>query len=84
MKRAVSLLLFVVIIVFSYLIIITYNDNNSLKEKIITSESNLSSILDSYNQKWQTLETIKEEKKDKVQRLEDLKVWNQEILDYLK
>ena len=83
MKKIICLLLFIGLIFLSYLLINTYNSNKKLKEDIEKYELKLVDNQKEYNEKKQLLESLKEEKKDKVQRLEDLEVWNQEVVKYL-
>ena len=83
MKKIISLLLFIIIVLGTYFTYDLYNKSNNLKKDITSLEETIINSQKEYNDKKQELENLKEEKKDKIQRYEDIKVWNKEVVDYL-
>lgn len=86
MKKVVVGILFVIVLVMSYLVYNVLCDNQRLKSRIsYRSDLILKNENDKelYESKQKELEIIKENNKDKASKYDEVNSWNQEIVKYL-
>ena len=83
MKKVIIIMLFIILIGGTYFTYDLYNKNINLKEDIKNYEEQAIINQEEYREKKQELELLKEENKSKIKRLEDIKVWNEEVVNHL-
>lgn len=87
MKKVVIVILFVIFIGELYVFVDNQNKNSKLENEISKTEElivNEESKQEENNKKKKKLESLKEEKKDLIEKYEEVEAWNEEIVNYLQ
>ncbi len=80
MKKFLVGVIIILIIPITILSIITYNKYRNSDKKV--NKSLETRLLDERNSKQKELDTIKESNKEKVEKYEKVRSWNEEIIYY--